>query len=193
MRLLEKNPQARFLSAQDLAWALEQLVDVSATARTLARHAGEATSIVAGLGRGEHALAAAVLGAGSTRLRGTGAGDATRHSPDAIHLGISSRTGARFTARRLTRRTTDRVRRASDGEESRLFVRELAALEPVVVAGTEGAKQPFWSLMDGRLDFRAASPRSSRSQVERPSHSLMPWTAAAGRGAAVGLSSISPT
>ena len=29
MRLLEKSPQARFQSAQDLAWALEQLADVS--------------------------------------------------------------------------------------------------------------------------------------------------------------------
>ena len=37
----------------------------------------------------------------------------------------------------------------SDAEESRLFVRELAALAPVVVAGTDGAKQPFWS-PDGR-------------------------------------------
>ena len=38
----------------------------------------------------------------------------------------------------------------ADAAESRLFVRELAALEPTALAGTEGAKQPFWS-PDGKL------------------------------------------
>jgi WD40-like Beta Propeller Repeat len=34
---------------------------------------------------------------------------------------------------------------ATDGSVRRLFVRDLAAVEAVIVPGTEGAKQPFWS------------------------------------------------
>ena len=34
MRLLQKDPHARFQTAQDLAWVLEQLTDVSAIDRT---------------------------------------------------------------------------------------------------------------------------------------------------------------
>jgi len=150
MRLLEKNPQARFLSAQDLAWALEQLVDVSAIPRTLsrdtpARRRASWRVWVAAIA----ALAAGLLGAGiySTRGIGDGEADVTRLtqftwalpqglvldsppvvSPDGQRIVFAARAGA---------------------EASRLFVRELAALEPVVVAGTEGAKQPFWS-PDGR-------------------------------------------
>jgi eukaryotic-like serine/threonine-protein kinase len=150
MRLLEKDPQARFLSAQDLAWALEQLVDVSARAQTLSRDTpSRRRASWRGWVAATAVLAAGVLGAGIYSTRGTGDGEAdvTRPtqftwalpqglvldsppvvSPDGQRIVFAARAGA---------------------EESRLFVRELAALEPVVLAGTEGAKQPFWS-PDGR-------------------------------------------
>jgi len=156
MRLLEKDPQARFLSAQDLAWALEQLVDVSAGVRTLSRDTpSRRRASWRGWATATAVLAAGVLGAGIYSTRGTGGGEveATRLtqftwalpqglvlnsppvvSPDGQRIVFAARAGA---------------------EESRLFVRELAALEPVVVAGTEGAKQPFWSPDGQALGFFA--------------------------------------
>ena len=150
MRLLEKEPQARFLTAQDLAWALEQLVDVSAGARTLSRDTpSRRRASWRGRAAATAVLAAGVLGAGIYSTRGTGVGEAdvtpltqfTWALPQGLVLAsppVVSPDGKRivFAAR-------------AGVEDSRLFVRELAALEPVVVAGTEGAKQPFWS-PDGR-------------------------------------------
>jgi Tol biopolymer transport system component len=94
-------------------------------------------------------IAAGVLGAAIylTRRVGDGEADVTRLTqftwvlPQGLVLNsppVVSPDGQRivFAAR-------------ADAEERRLFVRELAALEPVVVPGTEGAKQPFWS-PDGR-------------------------------------------
>jgi Tol biopolymer transport system component len=144
MRLLEKSPQARFQSAQDLAWALEQSADVATADQT--QRGGAAASrrrwgrVAAGV-----VLAAGVLGAGIYTARGVSGGKAepirlaqfTWGLPNELVLDsapIVSPNGQRiaFTAR-------------ADAAESRLFVRELAAREPVVLVGTEGAKQPFWS------------------------------------------------
>ena len=156
MRLLEKDPQARFLSAQDLAWALEQLVDVSAGARTLSRNTpARRRASWRGWVATTAVLAAGVLGAGIYWTRGIrdGAADVTRLTqftwelPQGLALvspPVVSPDGERivFAAR-------------ADAEESRLFVRDLGTLEPVVVAGTEGAKQPFWSPDGQALGFFA--------------------------------------
>ena len=151
MRLLEKSPQARFQSAQDLAWALEQLADVSGMDQTLYRGApASRRAWWRGWVAATVVVAACVLGAGIYSTRGVSDGEAeairltqfTWALPQGLALDsppVVSPDGQRivFAAR-------------ADAAESRLFVRELAALEPVVLAGTEGAKQPFWS-PDGKF------------------------------------------
>ena len=94
MRLLEKSPQARFQSAQDLAWALEQLADVSAVDQTLYRGApASRRASVAGMGRGQcraccgRAWSGDLLDSWSQRWRGRS------DSPHAIHVGASPRLG----------------------------------------------------------------------------------------------------
>jgi Tol biopolymer transport system component len=146
MRLLEKSPRARFQSAQDLAWTLEQLAHVAATDRTQDRGAPPSRRAWR---RGRLAatvvLAAGVLGAGIYSARGVSVGKAesirlaqfTWALPQELALDsppVVSPDGQRivFAAR-------------ADAAESRLLVRELAAQQPVVLVGTEGAKQPFWS------------------------------------------------
>ncbi len=157
MRLLEKDPEARFQSAQDLAWALEQLTGVSTADQTPPR---EVQASRGAWGRGWAAailmlLAASVLGLGiySTRRTGAGQAGATRLTqftwslPQGLALDsppVVSPDGERIVF----------AGRVAPGE-SRLFVRELAALEPVALAGTEHAKQPFWSPDGQALGFFA--------------------------------------
>jgi Tol biopolymer transport system component len=145
LRLLEKSPEARFQSAQDLAWALEQLADGSSLDQTRYRGAPATRARWRGWAAAGVVLAAGLSGAAvySTRAVSSGEADPIRLTqftwalPEGLVLDsapVVSPDGHRivFAAR-------------TDAAPNRLFVRELAALEPVVVVGTEGARQPFWS------------------------------------------------
>ena len=153
-RLLAKAPEARFQSAVDLLWALEQIEStaveaarVTSPARvsrrgwTMAAAAGLAAVLVALFGGG---LGGRTTG-GSVAPRltrftwplppGTGLDSAPVISPDGRQIAFT----------------------ALSGEKSpRLFVRSLDALEARAIDGTDGAKQPFWSPDGQSLGFFAS-------------------------------------
>jgi Tol biopolymer transport system component len=144
-RLLEKAPTGRFQSAADLMWALEQVAgtrdnpqiyrwrnrDPTVPSRWIPRGAAVAAIIIA-LGSGglwlrrQEAPQPRITGA--TRFTwlvpaGMRLDSAPVVSPDSRHI----------------------VFAGTDKSDNRLFVRALDSLEATSVAGTEGAKQPFWS------------------------------------------------
>ena len=147
-RLLAKAPEDRFQSAADLLWALQQIgrADVRAESprstqggrRFLRPGRGWAIAGVASVAM----VLAAVLGwslreraqsppiePSLTRFmwslpQGMGLDSAPALSPDGRRIA--------FTA-------------VSVGSPSRLFVRSLDSVDATAVAGTDGAKQPFWS------------------------------------------------
>ena len=184
MRLLEKNPQARFLSAQDLAWALEQLVDVSATARTLSRDTpARRRASWRGWVAATAVIAAGVLGAGSTRLVEPAMARPTSLAP--CDLGTHFKDWCSIHRPSSTRRQRIVFAARADARRAGCSFASSRRSSPSSLPERRERSSRSGRRMDGGAwIFRAASPRSSRSQVERPSHSLMRWTAAAGRGAA---------
>ncbi len=161
-RLLEKAPEARFQSSADLAWTLEQLPAALPSAARAAeprhtpagaappasRRAGgwAAGAVAAGL------AAAAVVGVVWARTPTVPTADApalsqfTWQLPGDLRLvsnPIVAPTGRRFAF----------VGRAASAQ--RLYIRELSSLAPLAIAGTEGARQPFWSPDGTRLGFFA--------------------------------------
>ncbi len=157
-RLLAKAPDARFQSAADLLWALEQIDStavqaqappVAATSRFLGTRRGWTMAAAAGLATVLVALFGGWLGGRTpgesvaprlTRFTwslppGTGLDSAPIVSPDGRRIAFT----------------------AVSGESSpRLFVRSLDALEATAIVGTEGAKQPFWSPDGHSLGFFAS-------------------------------------
>jgi serine/threonine-protein kinase len=154
MRLLQKSPDARFQSAADLIWALEETGNVAAPEPSTPTAADRRR-----VSRPAHWLAAAALGAllplGGwwllqsrtptttppaltqftwTLPAGTSLDSPPMVSPNGRHIAFVGR----------------------DAAGSRLFVRDLGALEARVVPGTDGARQPFWSADGVWLGFFAA-------------------------------------
>jgi Tol biopolymer transport system component len=144
-RLLEKDPESRFQSAADLAWALEQL-DVPA---------GDASPRLPAAGLPTHRLSARVkvvaaaliiltVIAGVWWLRPTG-GPTPGPGPLAqftwtLPEGVSLESAPVV--------APDQARLVFVGAEAtgrRLFARDLSSLDAVAIPGTEGARQPFWS------------------------------------------------
>jgi len=144
MRLLEKNPAARFQSASDVAWALEQSLSTDAAATLSSTGAPPAARSRAWGGwLAGGAIAAVLTGvwwvrgttptvspatAAVTRFTwtlpaGVGLDSAPVVSPDGRYIAF---TGI-------------------DSSTARLFVRALDTFEAQVVPGSEGARQPFWS------------------------------------------------
>jgi hypothetical protein len=135
-RCLEKRPEERYQSARDIGFALE----AASGARSIERPRGLLGPIAAALAAG-----ALIGGLVAWRLR----------SPGATHAAAA--TGVtRFTwsvpagmeldsAPAVSPDSRSIAFTATDGSGSRLFVRVLDRLEALVIAGTEGAKQPFWS------------------------------------------------
>jgi Tol biopolymer transport system component len=158
MRLLRKAPEARFQSALDLVWALEQVAagiasDSSSAARRLApapKRSARTPALIAALAA---PVLAAVLVAGwwlagraARAPRAAGLTQFTLTLPAGISLDSApvvspdSRTIA-FVGR--------------EGATPRLFVRGLGERSAVAIAGTEGAQHPFWSPDGGSLGYFA--------------------------------------
>jgi Tol biopolymer transport system component len=136
-RLLAKRPEARFQSAIDLIWALEQ----PSAARVAAPEPAPRTRRAGWLAAAVAALA--VLGAGwwlsrpapapggtTARARftlnlpaGVSLASVPAVSPDSKHIAWAGRTE----------------------DDARLYVHTLATGETAAVPATEGASQPFWS------------------------------------------------
>jgi eukaryotic-like serine/threonine-protein kinase len=157
MRLLKKAPDARFQSALDLGWALEQAAGPSA-AHAPAGSTHHADSAVWWRSRWAAGIAAAAVTAGVllglaqlfrdapreagvprltqftwTLPAGTSLDSPPMVSPDSRHIAFVGR----------------------DASGSRLFVRALGSREAALVAGTEGAAQPFWAPDSRSLGFFA--------------------------------------
>jgi Tol biopolymer transport system component len=159
-RLLEKTPAARFQSAVDLAWTLDPArgnrSDASvprtqaprieaADTRTVERRLG-----VSGWAR--WGLAAAVVLAialapwwiAARRARPVDSPAVTRFTLQLpADVGLDSAPVVSPVDRRVAFTGQNAV-------DTRLFVRDLASAEATPIAGTEGAKQPFWS-PDGKF------------------------------------------
>ena len=151
-RLLETSPQARFQSAQDLAWALEQLSDQSSSDRTPSRETparrpawrrGWAAAIVV--------LAAGVVGAGISWTRGSG--DGASRAPLEPAAGV-----VRSTLMLPPDAPFDRPKTLAFSPDStmvvypslaqgrpRLFKRRLADGQTTTIDGTGGGEHPFFS------------------------------------------------
>lgn len=149
-RLLEKAPDARFQSAADLAWALERL-DAPATAVRAAPASRRPAWqwLVAGTAA---AVLAAVLGVAWERQSLVSPTDAlplsqsTWQLPGDLPLGsapVVSPDGRRIAFV------------GGLGAARRLFVRDLASLEAHPMAGSEGARHPFWSPDSAQLGYFA--------------------------------------
>ncbi len=151
-RLLEKTQQRRFQSAVDVVWALEHGVTESvavnmrpptrvALRRALSRSPGAAITVAV-------AAVLAVVGLNAWWLvasRRTSAAEALTQftwslPPD---QSLASVPAVSPDGRRVLF-----VAQKTDGTRL-VMLRELAALEPQPIAGTDGATQPFWS-PDGR-------------------------------------------
>jgi Tol biopolymer transport system component len=169
-RLLAKAPDARFQSAADLLWALEQIDATTVRAESPPvtpgsrfRSAGRGRAGRSGAGRGwvmagaagaaGLAIALAAVLGGWLREReqsasvGPGLTQFTWSLPAGMGLDsapIVSPDGRRiaFTA-------------VSAGTTPRLFVRSLDSRDAVAIDGTDGAKQPFWSPDGSSLGFFA--------------------------------------
>jgi eukaryotic-like serine/threonine-protein kinase len=159
MRLLEKAPDARFQSARDVVWALEQ-VDTGPTAISAPPvHAGNSMGrwrsrrIVWGAVPVLSALALftawSLFSAASRETVGSELTRFTWPLPPGMGLGsppVVSPDGQRIAFVGIGEKDTT---------GSRLYVRDRGSLEAVMIPGTEGAKQPFWSPDSTSLGFFA--------------------------------------
>jgi serine/threonine protein kinase/Tol biopolymer transport system component len=145
-RLLEREPSSRFQSAADLAWALEN-VDASSddalprlpVVTPPSRSRAAVLKIVAAA-----VIVLGILGATIWRLRPT-VGPTQAAGPLAqftwtLPEGVSLESAPIV--------APDQARLVFVGAEAsgrRLFARDLSSLAAVAIAGTEGARQPFWA------------------------------------------------
>ena len=147
-KCLEKDPDDRWQSAHDVAGELRWIGEagsqsgeaVPSTARRRARRPG-AAALVGG-------LAGLLLGAAGVLLF-RAAGPASGERPP---LRFVVENGDMQDSRP---RLSPDGRRLAYRRDDTLWVRDLARLEPVRVAGTEGARVPFWSPDGEWLGFTA--------------------------------------
>ena len=155
-RLLKKAPDARFQSAADLAWALEQVKQVPFDVAAHQLPARDA--ITTGRSRWLQWVAAAAMAA-VVLVGGWWLLPETTRAPVAMQLTQFSWTlPARMVLDSAPIVSPDSQHIAFvgvDASGSRLFVRNLASLHAAMVPGTEGAKQPFWSPDSRSLGFFA--------------------------------------
>ena len=145
-RLLAKAPDARFQSAADLLWALEQIdsaegrasSSVTAGRRSFGVGRGWAIAGAAGL---VMVLVALITG----RLREPAPGPSV--APDLTQFTWSLPAGTALDSAPIVSPVGRRIAfTAVSGDSApRLFVRSLDSREATAIDGTDGAKQPFWS------------------------------------------------
>ena len=149
MRLLQKSPDARFQSARDLAWSLAQVSDPAVRPAT-DRAGAQAAAVV----RKSRWLRIAVP---LTIAAAVAVGWwLTDRYPQATPMGALTRftwtlpAGMSLDSAPVVAPNGRSIAyTAVDADGVRLYVRDLGSLEAKAIAGTEGARQPFWS-PDGR-------------------------------------------
>jgi serine/threonine protein kinase/Tol biopolymer transport system component len=145
MRLLEKAPDARFQSARDLAWSLAQATEISA--RPSSERAGaqrrdgmrKSTSLLLGASAAIAVVLGAVWWLTHERSRPTPAGALTRFTwklPEGMALNSAPMVAPDGRSIAFT---------ATNSGGLKLYVRALGSLEARAIAGTDGARLPFWS------------------------------------------------
>jgi serine/threonine protein kinase len=155
-RLLKKSPDARFQSAGDLAWALEQasLAAVDDGLRNPARREERATAWrrpwiwTAAL-----AIAAAAAMAIASWLRPQ---IATESRPHLAHFTWQLPSGVALDSAPVVSPDSQSIVFAGrDATGSRLFTRKLRSLDAAAIPGTEWARAPFWSPDSAAVGFFA--------------------------------------
>ena len=156
-RLLAKGPDARFQSAADLLWTLEQID--STEGRPASPHVTPSRRFVRA-GRG-WAIAGA---AGLAMVLGVLIGGRLREqspspsvAPDLTQFTWSLPAGTALDSAPIVSPTGRRIAfTAIRGDAApRLFVRSLDSRDATAIDGTDGAKQPFWSPDGMSLGFFA--------------------------------------
>ena len=155
-RLLEKDPDARFQSAADLAWTLERTAccchryDCRVAFPSSAVPVGHADGCRARRHPDSHCSVAASVVIGvvehERRLGHAGIAQFTWRLPDDVRLAsapVVSPDGRRIAFVGAT------------DSRSELWIRDLASLDARPIPGTAGAKQPFWSPDSRSLGFFA--------------------------------------
>ena len=156
-RLLAKAPDARFQSAADLLWALEQIdsTEVQATSPRVvpgSRFRRPRTGwVVAGVA-GVAMLLVALVGG---RLREQAQSPSV--APNLTQFTWSLPAGTALDSAPIVSPDGRRIAftAISGGSMPRLFVRSLDSLGATAVDGTDDAKQPFWSPDGSSLGFFA--------------------------------------
>ena len=148
MRLLEKAPQARFQTAIDLAWALDQR-PLSASGRIEDARPPAVRSPKVNAWIAASAVATAgLLGAWQVLPRATVA------SAPITQFTVTLPSGLALASPPAVSPDGQRIAFAGkDSRGSRLFVRPLASREATVVPGSEGASRPFWAEDGKSLGF----------------------------------------
>ena len=146
---LEKNPESRFQSARDLAFALESLTVPSGAVEA----ARERHDPIAGRLRTRERLIRAAVGAFLAGAIGLfwASGHRSRIGTPALRFTIPPPAGSSFQGMPALSPDGSRlafVATTSDGRDL-LWMRALDSLEARALEGTEGATFPFWS-PDGR-------------------------------------------
>jgi eukaryotic-like serine/threonine-protein kinase len=155
-RLLAKAPAARFQSAADLLWALEQ-INVNAVRAAPLRVSPDRRSFRIGRGAaiaGAVGLSMALALLAGQQLRERAPSELA--GPNLTQFTWSLPEGTTLASAPIVSPDGRRIAfTAEDGGSPRLFVRSLDARDAVAIHGTDGAKQPFWSPDGTSLGFFA--------------------------------------
>jgi eukaryotic-like serine/threonine-protein kinase len=156
-RLLAKAPDARFQSAADLLWALQQ-IDSNAVRATPSRVTPRSRFFSVGRGwaiAGAAGLAIVLVALIGGRLREQL--PSLSVAPDLTQFTWSLPAGTALDSAPIVSPNGRRsaFTAVSGGSTSRLFVWSLDSRDPEVIDGTDGAKQPFWSPDGMSLGFFA--------------------------------------
>ncbi len=155
-RLLEKQPESRFQSAADLAWAIEH-VDAPAGDASRRSHAAGASTR---LRPADPRVIAAALIVFTVLVVIWSLRPTPRPTPAFRPLAQYTWTlpeGMSLESAPVV--APDQARLVFVGAEAsgrRLFLRDLSSLDAVPIPGTEGARQPFWSPDGQSVGFFAA-------------------------------------
>ena len=155
-RLLEKNPESRFQSAGDLAWALERLPTAATGSQQIARGTAPALPVKAAW----MPWAAAVVVAGFLAIATWvlwGRTTPTGPAPELTRFTWTLPAGITLDSAPAVSPDSRRVALVGRDKNgiSRIFVRDRGASEPRAIAGTEGARYPFWSPGADAIGFYA--------------------------------------
>ncbi len=158
-RLLAKAPDARFQSAADLLWALEQIDQIEPTDVRAASAPVTPASRFLRSGRGwavaAIGLAIILVALIGGRLRQQAQSPSV--APELTQFIWSLPAGTTLDSAPIVSPVERAVAytAVSGGSAPRLFVRSLDSLDATAIDGTEGAKQPFWSPDGKSLGFFA--------------------------------------